>query len=143
MKYFTFNPFGNQSLTIEFNCDVCGKPVTSDDIRIPYPDYSADTASDSQTEEEGYAVCDNCGKEFEISIYSTYVSGDGTIDVLPDNYEIDVIEHPEPYLEEQYEAISSNTLFFQTFDIFLHLLYGICIRYCLRVQTLQFCFSCF
>lgn len=115
MKYFSFNPFGNESLTIEFNCNECGHQVTSDDIEIPYPDYSADTAKDSQTDEEGCAVCKGCGKEFNISIYSTYAGGDGTIDELPDNHHIDITENPEPYYEDQYEAIASNTLFFETF----------------------------
>lgn len=115
MKYFSFNPFGNESLTIEFDCDVCGHQVTSEDIGIPYPDYSADTAHDSQTDEEGYAVCDGCGKEFNISIYSTYAGGDGSIDELPDNHHINITENPEPYYEDQYEAIASNTLFFETF----------------------------
>jgi hypothetical protein len=115
MKYFSFNPFGNESLTIEFNCNVCGHKVTSEDIGIFYPDYSADTAHDSQTDEEGYAVCEGCGKEFNISIYSTYAGGDGNIDELPDNHHIDITENPEPYYEDQYEAIASNTLFFETF----------------------------
>lgn len=115
MKYFSFNPFGNESLTIYFNCDLCGHQVSSEDIGIPYPDYSADTAHDSQTDEEGNAVCEGCGKEFNISIYSTYAGGDGTIDELPDNHHIDITENPEPYYEDQYEAIASNTLFFETF----------------------------
>lgn len=115
MKYFSFNPFGNESLTIEFNCNVCGHKVTSEDIGIPYPDYSADTAHDSQTDEEGYAVCEDCGKEFNISLYSTYAGGEGSIDELPGNHYIDIIENPEPYYEDQYEAIASNTLFFETF----------------------------
>jgi hypothetical protein len=115
MKYFSFNPFGNESLTIEFNCNECGHQVTSEDIEIPYPDYSADTAKDNQTDEEGFAMCEGCGKEFNISIYSTYAGGDGTIDELPDNHHIDITENPEPYYENQYEAIASNTLFFETF----------------------------
>lgn len=115
MKYFSFNPFGNKSLVLEFDCDQCGHRVTSEEIDIPYPDYSADTASDSQTEEEGYAICSNCDKQFDISIFSTYAGGDGSIDNLPDNFQVDVIEVPEPYYEDQYEAISSNTLFFETF----------------------------
>lgn len=100
MKHFAFNPFGNQSLTITFDCDVCGAHVTSEEIGIPEPDYSADTAHDSQTDEDGYAICDNCEKQFDISIYSTYAGGDGQIANLPDNHTIEVIEHPEPNTEE-------------------------------------------
>lgn len=115
MKYFSFNPFGNELLTIEFNCDACGHQVISEEIGIPYPDYSADTANDSQTDEEGYAACDGCDKEFNISIYSTYAGGFGSIDGLSSNHHINITENPEPYYEDQYEAISSNTLFFETF----------------------------
>ena len=115
MKYFSFNPFGNQSLIISFDCDKCSHSVESEEIGIPYPNYAADTSSDSQTEEEGYAICGNCEKQFDISVYVTYSGGDGNIDGLPDSHPIDIEEIPEPYYEEQYEAISSNTHFFTTF----------------------------
>jgi len=63
MNYFSFNPFGNESITLTFDCDSCGSQVKSEDISIPYPNYMADSARDSQTEEEGYAVCDNYNKK--------------------------------------------------------------------------------
>lgn len=115
MKYFTFNPFGNESLSLTFACVKCGHNVTSEEISIPSPNYSADTANDSQVEEEGYAICEECGQQYDISIFSTYAGGDGNITELPDNHSVQVHETPEPYYEEQYEAISSNTLFFETF----------------------------
>jgi hypothetical protein len=116
MAYFEFNPFGNESLVLKFECDNCKHDVTSEEIAIPEPNYSADTACDSQTDNYGYAVCDNCGKEFDISIYSTYADGNGCVENLPEKWEIDIIENPEFYYEEQYEAISSNNLFFDTFE---------------------------
>jgi transcription elongation factor Elf1 len=115
MVCFDFNPFGNESLVLKFECDKCRYNVISEEINIPQPDYSADTAHDSQTDDEGYAVCDNCGKEFHISVHSTYAGGNGYIEDLQDDWEIDVAENPEPYYEDQYEAISSNNLFFATF----------------------------
>lgn len=116
MAYFDFNPFGTQAIIVRFECDKCSHDVESEEISVPSPDYSADTAGDSQTDNEGYAVCENCGKEFQIDIYVTYAGGDGNIDDLPNDYSVDVEEIDEPYYEEQYEAISSNTEFFQTFN---------------------------
>lgn len=116
MVYFDFNPFGTQAIIVRFECDKCSHEVESEEISVPSPDYSADTAGDSQTNNEGYAVCKNCGKEFKIDIYVTYAGGDGNIDDLPDDYSVDVEEIDEPYYEEQYEAISSNTEFFKTFN---------------------------
>jgi hypothetical protein len=115
MKHFSFNPFGNESIVVKFECDNCNQDIESDEIYIPTPDYSADRESDSQVEEEVYVLCPNCEKEFDITIYVTYAGGDGSIKNLPEDYPVDVIENPEPYYEDQYEAISSNTFFFDTF----------------------------
>ena len=52
MAYFDFNPFGYQALIVKFNCDECGKQVISEEIGIPEPNYAADTASGSQTDNE-------------------------------------------------------------------------------------------
>lgn len=116
MANFEFNPFGTDSLIVRFKCDNCSHPVESDEISVPAPDYTAESAGDSQSENDGYAICDNCQKEFEINIYVTYAGGDGDIDELPDDYSIEVEEIGEEYDEEYYEAISSNTEFFQTFN---------------------------
>jgi transcription elongation factor Elf1 len=115
MKHFVFDPFGNGSLTVTFNCDNCGTAIVSDEIVIPTPDYTADSAVKSQTQEEGFAVCDHCHKQFDIDVFSTYAGGDGSISDLSEDYVIKVDEYPEPFYEEQYEAISSNTYFLQTF----------------------------
>lgn len=114
IKYFSFYPFGNSSLYLKFKCDNCGTNVVSDNIWISEPDYSAETSSDSQTESEGHAMCEKCYKEFEINLYTTYAGGDGNIN-LPNEYEVTVIENPEPYYEEQYDAIADNSEFFDTF----------------------------
>jgi len=115
MSHFSFNPFGNESIILKFECNNCHHNIESDEIYIPSPDYSADRVSDSQVEGDGFAICENCDKEFEVTIYVTYAGGDGYIEELPEDYFIDVIENPEAYYEDQYEAISSNTFFFDTF----------------------------
>lgn len=116
MAYFDFNPFGTQAIIVRFECDKCSHEVESEEISVPSPDYLADTARDSQTDNEGYAVCENCGKEFQIDIYVTYADGGGNIYELPDDYNVDVEEIDEPYYEEFYELIASNTEFFKTFN---------------------------
>ena len=114
MGYFNFNPFGTESINLCFTCNDCNSEVISEDIPIPSPDYSSDTASGSQTEGEGYAICGTCDKEYEITIFSTYAGGDGVIEGI-DDVDLQVIENPEPYYEEQFDAVSNNTMFFETF----------------------------
>lgn len=115
MAYFDYNPFGNQALFVEWHCDECGEYVHSDIIPIPQPNYLADNSSDSQTEEEDFTQCDGCGKPFSVYIYSSFGGGMGHVPELPENHYINIFEEPEPYYEEQYEAIISNTEFFETF----------------------------
>jgi hypothetical protein len=89
---FDFNPFGTESIILKFDCDACGEPIESEEISVPSPNYGADRASDSQVEEEGYAVCDKCNKEFEIDIFVTYAGASGNINNLPDDYYVSVEE---------------------------------------------------
>jgi hypothetical protein len=116
MLYFDFNPFGTQAIIARFNCDNCSNPVESEEISVPSPNYSADTASESQTDNEGSAICSKCGKEFTIDIYVSYAGGDGNIEELPDDHDIEIEEIDELYYDDQFDAISSNTEFFETFN---------------------------
>ena len=96
MARFDFNPFGNRSLVLKFECDKCKNTVTSKEINIPQPNYGADKTKDSETDNDGYAICDNCEKEFDISLYSSYGGGNGYINnIQEDEWEIDVIEKSE------------------------------------------------
>ena len=61
----------------------------------------ADTSRDSQTENEGYAICDKCEKEFEIDIYVTFCGASGNINELPDNHHVVVVEKSEPREEDE------------------------------------------
>lgn len=115
MADFVFNPFGTESLILSFICDNCKQEVETDEISVPSPDYSADTAFDSQTDNFDNAYCRNCGKEFDISLYVTYAGGSGDVDNLPYGTMVEVEEIPEPYYDEQYEAISANTAFLEKF----------------------------
>jgi hypothetical protein len=120
MALFDFSPFGNDLMVVRFKCVECGEQVQSDNIEIPHPDYSADTAYESTVEGEGHAMCDECMHKYEIGIYVDYAGGTGQIEDLPDDYEVEVEEISieeleEAYYDEQFEAISGNTRFLTTF----------------------------
>ncbi len=118
MNSFNFDNIGNTAIAVRFQCDECETTIESDEIRIPSPDFSAETTSDSQTENYGEAVCPNpkCGKEFTIDIFSTFSGGSGCINELPDDKSVEIIETPDPDYETEYDAIFSNTDFFLTFQ---------------------------
>jgi len=117
MKNFEFNPFGTKSIIIRFDCDKCSQQVESEEIELPSPSYLADTHSDSQSETHDYTVCPHCGKEFNITIFVGYCGGDGDVGELPNFYDdIYVEEIPEPYYEDEYEAIITNSEYLETFN---------------------------
>jgi hypothetical protein len=116
MSHFEFNPWGAESIILEFDCDNCGNHVASERIFVPAPNYAAERSRDSQVEEEGHAICSQCDKQFDIDIYVSFGGGNGTIHDLSSDALIEVNEfHVPPYDEDQYSAISSNTQFFETF----------------------------
>lgn len=111
MRHFDFNPFGVQSIILKFNCDYCDALVESESIYVPFPNYSADTSQESQVEEDGYAICPKCKKEYEISILVSFSGGDGYINELDEETPLEIIENDEYELD----AILSNTHFYSNF----------------------------
>lgn len=110
MTNIDFNPFGTESIVVKFKCDECDHEVTSNEIYIPSPNYLAETASDSYNDNDGSAVCENCSKEFEITIYVSYAGGSIEIQDIKDEDVIEVIEHQEK-LEEYYEEQINSIIF--------------------------------
>lgn len=108
MGYTEFFPFGNKSVTVEFDCDECGTRVKSEEIGIPSPNYAAEKASDSHNENDGYAVCENCNKNFDVYVYAGYA--DGYVEVNDvDSIQVHEIEDElDEYYEEQIDAILSS-----------------------------------
>jgi predicted ATP-dependent endonuclease of OLD family/transcription elongation factor Elf1 len=92
-----FSPFGVKSIEVKFNCNNCGHEVISEEIGVPSPDYSADNHSDSQRENDGYAVCPNCGKDYEVYVYTSLGGGDVDVLDIEDDDIIEIIEHDEQY----------------------------------------------
>lgn len=105
LKYFDFNPFGTRSIILKFNCISCGSPIESDEIYFPSPNYGAETSSDSQIEDEGYAICEDCEKEYVVDIYVTYSGASGAIDDLPDDHSV--------LVEEISESIDDSELYWE------------------------------
>ena len=118
MGYSEFFPFGNKSVTVEFDCDACGNRVESEEIRIPSPNYAAEKASDSHNENDGYAVCENCDKDFEVYVYAGYADGYIVVgDVDEDSIQVHEIEDElDEYYEEQIDAIIHSLNFINQFN---------------------------
>jgi transcription elongation factor Elf1 len=111
MSYSEFFPVGIKSVEIRFKCDNCNNEVLSEDIGVPSPNFSAEKASDSHNDNNGFAVCEHCQKEFDIWVYAGW--SDGYVDVsdIEDEDIIEVIENADEldsYYEEQIDAILSS-----------------------------------
>lgn len=118
MTDVNYNPFGNQGLILKFPCKKCGYWIKTDEIGIPSPDYSSETARDSYNDNVDYAVCPKCNEEYHIAVCASYAGGYIDIHELDDESEIEVEEIPEPYddyYDDRYEAISENRQFFKNY----------------------------
>jgi len=119
MTQAEFYPFGTEAVFIKFKCDECEHEVMSEEIGVPSPDYSAETARDSYSDNDGYAICPNCNKQFDITVWVSYV--DGYIDVsdITDEDVIDIIEVQEVNMDEyQEEQIQTYLFNSNSLDIF-------------------------
>lgn len=106
-------PFGTRSVIVRFHCGNCDSRVESEEISVPMPNYAAEKSSDSYNENEGWAICETCGEEYEISVYAGYVDGyiqiwnsykgPCSVEEIPDEEELDF------YIENQIESIISSS----------------------------------
>ena len=108
--------FGVGAIDIKFDCINCGQRVkTEGEIDVPFPDFSADTAQDSQSSNDGFAICANCNEEYEIDVINGYGGGWITINKIGNDSELEIIEYPEPP-DYELDAILSNSEFNVTFN---------------------------
>jgi len=114
MKEFDFNPFGADSLTIKFQCPDCNKPLVSESLHVPDPNFTAENARDSQVGNFGFAYCGNCDKEFDIQIFVTYAGASGSISNLDRNADID-LEVDTFIDEEEFDWLYGNETFYARF----------------------------
>ena len=119
MAQIDFNPFGTKFVFLKLMCDNCSHEVISEEIAVPTPDYLAETAHDSYSDNDGYATCPNCDKSFDITVWASYADGYIDISDIEDENIVDVIEIQEANLDEYYEEQIQTYLFnSNSLDIF-------------------------
>ena len=118
MGHSEFFPFGNKSVTVEFDCEECGNRVESKEIRIPSPNYAAEKASDSYNENDGYALCQNCDKYFDVYVYAGYADGCVEVNGVDDDSILvhEIEDELDEYYEEQIDAIIHSSNFINHFN---------------------------
>jgi hypothetical protein len=113
MAMVSFHPFGVDSVIVKFLCPNCLHGLESEPISVPEPNWSAEKASESDNYNDGYAYCEECEKEFYIEVVAGFGGGWIIIEDLDEEYtEISI---KELYEEREFDAILSNTEYFQTF----------------------------
>ena len=119
MAYREFSPFGTKSINVRFKCDNCEGEVLSEEIGVPSPNFDAEKASDSHNENEGYAICPNCDKEFDICVNAGYADGYIEIFDIEDEDILEIIENADEYdeyIDDQIDAILSTFEFINVFN---------------------------
>lgn len=118
MKEYSWGtPFGISSVIAKFNCQKCNEEIVTHEIEMPYPDFSAETGSDSQNSENDSIECTSCGEVYDITIVNGMYGGWFSIENLPDDYPVEFIEIEEDEHDYELEAILSNSEFKDTFDM--------------------------
>lgn len=108
--------FDVATIGFKFDCPDCGNKVMTDwEVDVPYPDYSADSASDSENSEFTGAQCAKCEKEFDIQIINGHSGGWINIDGLDDNADVEAMMTSIPP-DYELDASLSNTEYKETFD---------------------------
>ena len=115
MATFDFSTIGVDKIIVRFNCKQCKETLTSEPIKLPYPDYMAETSSNSQVNVDDYLICKKCSAEYNIDVFVSFSGGDGFIAELPDYYDIDIEEIDDPYYTEEVEAAIANSDSYETY----------------------------
>lgn len=118
MTHIEYNHFGTDSVVVKFKCGDCGHVVTTDDLSVPLPDFSAETTSESYSNDCGFAVCTNCKKEFDITIWASFSDGYIEIPDIDDEDVIEVIEDGEKLAAYYKQQIDTILLNFNSLEIF-------------------------
>jgi len=113
MTSFDFNCVAS-SLILRFKCSNCDDEVESDDIFVPQPDYTSDTAHDSTSSDSEEVYCSSCGAEYNVNIYNSYAGGSGDIDDDVENLEVEEYfpeEDNDDYYSDLFTDISESIAF--------------------------------
>lgn len=106
MASFDYNPTADQ-LNLKFPCPSCGN-IVEDFFSVPQPDLLAETHADSVNSDSVDVVCEHCGHEMTVDLYTGFYGGNGEIEGVEDgSIEVDEYypEEDDEYYEQQlYEA---------------------------------------
>lgn len=112
-----FSPFGVASIKLKFKCKNCNSIVESGSISVPMPNFMAEKSSDSYSDTWDSVLCE-CGKEYEVSVYTSFSGGSIEIEDLDEDDEVEIIEEYEElddYYEEQIDSIFATKDYYNLF----------------------------
>jgi transcription elongation factor Elf1 len=113
-----FSSIGTDSIVVVLECPKCDYEVRSESINVPAPILEAEKIKNSYNDNDGYAICENCGEEFDIIISAGFINGN--VEVV--GCEVDfILEITESFneLEEYYEnQIDSILTVSNSYDLF-------------------------
>lgn len=103
MANFEFNPIAD-FVTLRIKCPKCGEEFETEGLGVPSPDWSAETHHDSVQDEDYEQQCEHCGECFNITLYNGFYGGDGEIDVVDSDVNMDnsnILEVIEDFPEDE------------------------------------------
>lgn len=103
MANFEFNSIAD-FVTLRIKCPKCGEEFETEGLGVPSPDWSAETHHDSVQDEDYEQQCEHCGECFNITLYNGFYGGDGEIDVVDSDVDMDnsnILEVIEDFPEDE------------------------------------------
>lgn len=89
MVTFDFPPL-TKRVKVVFECPECGETVESDWLDVPSANYDGDNHEDSLCTEDYDVLCSECGEQFTVTVGASIYGGEGWIDELSDDWNVDV-----------------------------------------------------
>lgn len=93
MKTFDFPPL-TQAVVLKFTCPTCEDEVVTEPLTVPAANYGGDNHEESLVTEEYEVECPICGVTFNITVGESNFGGEGWIDELDEDTEVEVIATP-------------------------------------------------
>lgn len=111
-----FFPTDVISVQLIFTCIQCQEEIQSEPISVPEPYWGAEKASDSNRTNWNDVICKECSAEYGVSVSAGLGGGFITIEKLEENSEVEIIENYYDFIDDEFDAIISNTEFYRTFQ---------------------------
>lgn len=103
MVNFEFNPIAD-FVTLRIKCPQCGEEFQTEGLCVPSPNWDAETHHDSVQDEYYEQQCEHCGENFNITLYNGFYGGEGEIEVVDSDVEMDssnILEVIEDFPEDE------------------------------------------